>query len=208
MKFREGKVCGIDSRVFRISFTGELSFEVNVPSRYGRFVWEQFMHHGKKYNITPYGTETMHVLRAEKGFIIVGQDTDGSVTPMDMNMDWIVSKKKQDFLGKRSFTRSDTLRSDRKKFVGLLVNDKKTVLPEGSHIVEKALKQPPMKMLGHVTSSYYSPILGHPIALAMIKNGMKLLGEKVEIPLMNGKVIEATISDTVFYDKEGNKNNE
>ena len=208
MKFREGKVCGIDSRVFRISFTGELSFEVNVPSRYGRFVWEQFMQHGKKYNITPYGTETMHVLRAEKGFIIVGQDTDGSVTPMDMNMDWIVSKKKQDFLGKRSFTRPDTLRSDRKKFVGLLVNDKKTVLPEGSHIVEKALKQPPMKMLGHVTSSYYSPILGHPIALAMVKNGTNRLGEKVEIPLMNGKVIEATIADTVFYDKEGNKNNE
>ena len=166
------------------------------------------MEHGKKYNITPYGTETMHVLRAEKGFIIVGQDTDGSVTPSDMNMDWIVSKKKEDFLGKRSFTRTDTVRHDRKKFVGLLVNDKKTILPEGSHIVEKALKQPPMKMLGHVTSSYYSPTLGYPIALAMLKDGISKMGEQVVIPLMNGKIIEATVTDTIFYDKEGKRNNE
>ena len=208
MKFREGEVCGVKARVFRISFTGELSYEVNVPARYGRYVWEKFMEHGKKYNITPYGTETMHVLRAEKGFIIVGQDTDGSVTPSDMNMDWIVSKKKEDFLGKRSFTRSDTIRHDRKKFVGLLVNDKKTILPEGSHIVEKALKQPPMKMLGHVTSSYYSPTLGYPIALAMLKDGFSKMGEQVVVPLMNGKIIEATVTDTIFYDKEGKRNNE
>ena len=208
MKFREGEVCGVKARIFRISFTGELSYEVNVPARYGRYVWEKFMEHGKKYNITPYGTETMHVLRAEKGFIIVGQDTDGSVTPSDMNMDWIVSKKKEDFLGKRSFTRPDTVRHDRKKFVGLLVNDKKTILPEGSHIVEKALKQPPMKMLGHVTSSYYSPTLGYPIALAMLKDGFSKMGEQVVVPLMNGKIIEATVTDTIFYDKEGKRNNE
>ena len=208
MKFRVGEVCGVKARIFRISFTGELSYEVNVPARYGRYVWEKFMEHGKKYNITPYGTETMHVLRAEKGFIIVGQDTDGSVTPSDMNMDWIVSKKKEDFLGKRSFTRSDTVRHDRKKFVGLLVNDKKTILPEGSHIVEKALKQPPMKMLGHVTSSYYSPTLGYPIALAMLKDGFSKMGEQVVVPLMNGKIIEATVTDTIFYDKEGKRNNE
>ena len=136
MKMKEGKVCGIDARIFRISFTGELSFEINVPSRYGLFVWNEFMKHGKKYDITPYGTESMHVLRAEKGFIIVGQDTDGSVTPKDINMDWIVSKKKEDFLGKRSFSRSDTRRTDRKQLVGLLVNDKKTVLPEGSYVVD------------------------------------------------------------------------
>ena len=208
MKFREGEVCGVKARIFRISFTGELSYEVNVPARYGRYVWEKFMEHGKKYNITPYGTETMHVLRAEKGFIIVGQDTDGSVTPSDMNMDWIVSKKKEDFLGKRSFTRPDTVRHDRKKFVGLLVNDKKTILPEGSHIVEKGLKQPPMKMLGHVTSSYYSPTLGYPIALAMLKDGFSKMGEQVVVPLMNGKIIEATVTDTIFYDKEGKRNNE
>ena len=139
--------------------------------------------------------------RQEKGFIIVGQDTDGSVTPSDMNMDWIVSKKKEDFLGKRSFTRPDTVRHDRKKFVGLLVNDKKTILPEGSHIVEKALKQPPMKMLGHVTSSYYSPNLKKSIALAVVRGGKNMLGQKLFIP-MEDKNINVTIVEPVFFDKE------
>ena len=208
MKMKEGKVCGIDAWIFRISFTGELSFEINIPSRYGLFVWNEFMKHGKKYDITPYGTESMHVLRAEKGFIIVGQDTDGSVTPKDINMDWIVSKKKEDFLGKRSFSRSDTRRTDRKQLVGLLVNDKKTVLPEGSYVVDEAKPRPPMEMIGHVSSSYYSPTCDHPIALALIKNGLNRMGDVVKVPLMSGKVIEATITDSIFYDKEGVRNNE
>jgi len=208
MKMKSIKVCGVEARVFRISFTGELSFEINVPARYGKYVWDKVIEAGKKYNITPYGTETMHVLRAEKGFIIVGQDTDGSATPSDLNMDWIVSKKKEDFLGKRSFIRSDTAREDRKHLVGLLINDKKTVLPEGSHIVEEASKKPPMKMSGHITSSYFSPTLGYPIAMAMLKNGKNRHGETVLIPLIDGKVIEATITDSVFYDKEGVRQND
>ena len=173
-----------------------------------KWVWNEFMKHGKKYDITPYGTESMHVLRAEKGFIIVGQDTDGSVTPKDINMDWIVSKKKEDFLGKRSFSRSDTRRTDRKQLVGLLVNDKKTVLPEGSYVVDEAKPRPPMDMIGHVSSSYYSPTCDHPIALALIKNGLNRMGDVVKIPLMSGKVIDATITDSIFYDKEGARNNE
>ena len=208
MKMREGKVCGVDARIFRISFTGELSFEINVPSRYGLFVWNEFIKNGKRYDITPYGTESMHVLRAEKGFIIVGQDTDGSVTPKDINMEWIVSKKKEDFLGKRSFARTDTARHDRKQLVGLLVNDKKTILPEGSYVVDKLKPQPPMEMIGHVSSSYFSPTCNHPIALALIKNGLNRMGDTVKIPLMNGKVIEAIITESVFYDKEGSRNNE
>ena len=208
MQMKVGKVCGVDARVFRISFTGELSYEINVPARYGLQVWNEFINHGKQYNITPYGTETMHVLRAEKGFIIVGQDSDGSVTPKDLNMDWIVSKKKEDFLGKRSFSRPDTMRSDRKQLVGLLVNDKKTVLPEGCYVVDNIKPRPPMEMIGHVSSSYFSPTNNYPIALALIKNGLNRMGDIVKIPLLNGKVIEATISDSVFYDKEGLRNNE
>ena len=208
MRMKKAKICGIDARIFRISFTGELSFEINIPSRYGRYVWDKVIDAGKKFNITPYGTETMHVLRAEKGFIIVGQDTDGSATPSDLNMDWIVSKKKEDFLGKRSFARSDTVRENRKHLVGLLINDKKTVVPEGSHIVDKAHKKPPMKMSGHITSSYHSPTLGYPIAMAMLKNGKNRSGDTVLIPLMNGKLIEATVTDSVFYDKEGLRQND
>jgi sarcosine oxidase, subunit alpha len=108
MSVQTGRVAGVPARVFRISFTGELSFEVSVNANYGRHVWEAIWQAGRKYDITPYGTEAMHVLRAEKGFIIVGQDTDGSVTPQDLGMDWIVSKKK-DFLGRRSLTRADTV---------------------------------------------------------------------------------------------------
>ena len=94
MSMREGPSPAFPARVFRISFSGELSFEINVPSSYGHALWEALMAAGEKYGITPYGTETMHVLRAEKGFIIVGQETDGTVTPQDLGMDWIVSKQK------------------------------------------------------------------------------------------------------------------
>jgi len=112
----------------RISFTGELSYEINIESKYGHSLWKMCIEAGKEFNLTPYGTETMHLLRAEKGFIIVGQDTDGTMTPSDLQMDWIVSKKKYDFIGKRSLYRSDTIREDRKQLVGLLTDDPKEIL--------------------------------------------------------------------------------
>ncbi|MEQ9199730.1 MAG: sarcosine oxidase subunit alpha, partial [Rhodospirillales bacterium] len=105
MSMQAGEIAGAPARIFRISFTGELSYEINVPAFYGRAVWQAVMQAGKAFGITPYGTETMHVLRAEKGFIIVGQETDGTVVPQDLGMDWIVSKQKPDFIGKRSFSR-------------------------------------------------------------------------------------------------------
>ncbi len=145
------------ARVFRISFSGELAFEVNVDASYGAHVWEALMEAGREFDITPYGTETMHVLRAEKGFIIVGQDTDGSMTPFDLDMAWAVSLKKPfSFIGKRSLTRSDTARTDSKQLVGLLTDDPETVLAEGAQIIESDDVKPPVPMLGHVTSSYFS----------------------------------------------------
>ena len=134
MSFKEAKIGKINCRIMRISFTGELSYEINVQASYGKSLWEQCMDAGKEFNITPYGTETMHLLRAEKGFIIVGQDTDGTMTPIDLQMDWVVSKKKYDFIGKRSLYRSDTMREDRKQMVGLLTDDPNTVLEEGAQI--------------------------------------------------------------------------
>ena len=119
MAVREGKICGVPTRLFRVSFSGELGFEINVPAHYGRAVWETLFEAGQHYGITPYGTETMHVLRAEKGFIIVGQDTDGTVTPFDAGMPWAVSKKKKDFVGKRSLARPDLIAGGRKQLVGL-----------------------------------------------------------------------------------------
>jgi len=170
MTMREGKVAGVPARVFRISFTGELSYEINVPARYGKHLIESLAEAGKKYDLVPYGTEAMHVLRAEKGFIIVGQDTDGTVTPHDMDMDWIVSKTKIEYLGNRAQQRVDTRRDKRPQLVGLLTEDPAVVLPEGAHIVAEVLDAPPMQTIGHVTSSYMSPNAGRSIAMQVVQS--------------------------------------
>jgi len=205
MSFKNAVIDNVKCRVMKISFTGEHSYEINIQSSYGKSVWEKCYEAGKEFNITPYGTETMHLLRAEKGFIIAGQDTDGTMTPVDLQMNWIISKKKYDFIGKRSLYRSDTIREDRKQLVGLLTDDPKEVLEEGSQIVSETNRKP-IEMLGHVTSSYFSPNLNKSIALAVVKNGKKLKGQKMFVP-MSDKIIEVTITDTVFLDKENKRLN-
>ncbi|MFT5482629.1 MAG: sarcosine oxidase subunit alpha [Halieaceae bacterium] len=208
MDWRAGTVAGVAARVFRISFTGELSYEVNVPANKARAVWEQLMAAGKAFDITPYGTETMHVLRAEKGFIIVGQDTDGSNTPQDMDMDWVVGKNKAfSFIGKRSLQRQDTRRDNRKQLVGLKTLEPQVVLPEGAQIVTAAEQPIPMAMQGHVTSSYYSANLGRSIALAVVKGGLNRMGEVVYCPLADGRTVAAEICASVFYDPKGARQN-
>jgi len=204
MSYRPGTVAGVAARVMRISFSGELAYEVNVPANLGRMVWEAVMAAGEEYGITPYGTETMHVLRAEKGYIIVGQDTDGSITPYDLNMGGLVAKTK-DCLGKRSLARSDTAGEGRKQLVGLLSDDAMVVLPEGGQVVAQTTSplDTIVPMLGHVTSSYYSPILNRSIALALIKGGLGKMGESVAVTLESGAYASAKIHSTVFYDPEG-----
>ena len=205
MSFKEDKLENINCRIMRISFTGELSYEINIESKYGNSLWKMCIAAGKEFNLTPYGTETMHLLRAEKGFIIVGQDTDGTMTPSDLQMDWIVSKKKYDFIGKRSLYRSDTIREDRKQLVGLLTDDPKEILEEGAQIVSD-VKSKPIDMLGHVTSSYFSPNLNKSIALAVVRSGKTMKGQKLIIPMEN-KNINVTVSDTIFLDKENKRLN-
>ncbi len=205
MQYREGTIGGLRARVFRISFTGECAFEINVQASGGANLWTNFVNAGEKYGITPYGTETMHVLRAEKGYIIVGQETDGTVTPYDLGMTWIISKNK-DFIGRRSLDRPDTARNDRKQLVGLLPDNKTEVLPEGGQIVSQLQEIYPMPMIGHVTSSYHSPILDRSFALALIKGGRKRLGQKVHVPLED-RTITCQVTSHLFYDKEGHKLN-
>jgi sarcosine oxidase, subunit alpha len=160
------------------------------------------MQAGEPFGITPYGTETMHVLRAEKGYIIVGQDTDGSVTPIDLGMERFVSSAK-DFLGKRSLVRPDTSRGDRKQLVGLLSQDPGQVLPEGGQIVQARGGTPPVPMVGHVTSSYASASLERSIALALVKSGRSRTGETVFVTLEDGSLAQARITAPVFYDPHG-----
>jgi sarcosine oxidase subunit alpha len=203
MTWREAVVAGVPARVFRISFSGELAYEINVPTWYGQGMWEAVMAAGKPFGITPYGTEAMHVLRAEKGYPIVGQETDGSVTPIDLGMAWIVSKQKS-FVGKRSLARSDTARADRKQLVGLIPDDPAELLPEGAQLVLDPAGSVPMPMIGHVTSSYRSAALDRTFALAMVTAGRARLGERVFAPLP-GRTIAATIHDSVLFDPENRR---
>ena len=205
MSMRELVIAGIPARVFRVSFTGELAFEINVPARFGLALWEALFAAGEKYGVCPYGTEAMHVLRAEKGFIIAGQDTDGTVTPHDLGLDRLVSKTKTDFAGKRSFSRTDTARPGRKQLVGLLTQEPGFVLPEGAHVVEALRARPPMKMLGHVSSSYMSPTLNRSIALALIADGFKRKGETLTVALTDGGSQQVTVTDPVFFDPRGER---
>jgi sarcosine oxidase subunit alpha len=207
MASQTGTIGDVECRVNRISFSGELAYEVNIPANYGRFMWEKLMQAGAPFNITPYGTEAMHVLRAEKGYVIVGQDTDGSVTVDDLGLGWALSKTKQDFIGKRSLSRPDTVRKDRKQLVGLLTEDPLTVIPEGAQLVNDPAAPTPLPMVGHVSSSYYSACCGHSIAMALVKGGHHRMGETVYAPLASGRVIKATITEPVFYDKAGTKPN-
>ncbi|MFG2132786.1 sarcosine oxidase subunit alpha family protein [Streptomyces sp. NPDC048751] len=208
MAFRETTLAsGIPARICRISFSGELAYEINVSAWYGPAVWEEVDAIGRPYGITPYGTETMHVLRAEKGYIIVGQDTDGTVTPQDAGMSWVVSKQK-DFIGKRSYTRADTSRTDRKQLVGLLPSDRTTRLPEGTQLVAPGVPitpgAGPVPMLGHVTSSYHSPALGRPFALALVAGGRARIGETLLAPV-GEDLVPVEVADCVLYDPEGTK---
>lgn len=206
MAWRDTSVDGVPVRIGRVSFSGELAYEVNVMGWYATTLWEKLIAAGEQHGITAYGTETMHVLRAEKGYPIIGQDTDGTVTPQDLGMDWVVSKKKVDFLGKRSFTRSANLDPLRKQFVGLLPIDAKTVLLEGAQIIEPTadgeLPPPPVPMLGHVTSSYRSAELGRPFALALVKGGRARIGDTLSVPV-NGTLVPVEVTGHVLVDPEG-----
>ncbi|MFF4275172.1 sarcosine oxidase subunit delta family protein [Streptomyces sp. NPDC001536] len=203
MAWRETTVAGVEARVCRISFSGELAYEINVSPWQALALWEALYEAGAPYGITPYGTETMHVLRAEKGYPIIGQDTDGTVTPQDLGMSWAVSKKKPDFIGKRSFARADTVRADRKHLVGLLPEDPATFLPEGTHLVaDSVLPAPPVPMLGHVTSSYRSAALGRTFALALVKGGRERIGERLYAPV-GDRLVPVTVASPVLYDPEG-----
>jgi sarcosine oxidase subunit alpha len=205
MTWREAVIAGTPGRVFRISFSGELAFELNVPTWHGLALWKAVMAAGEPLGITPYGTEAMHVLRAEKGYPIIGQETDGTVTPQDLGMAWAVSTKK-DFIGRRSHRRPDTTRADRKQLVGLLPVDPDARLPEGAQLVapDADLGSMPVPMLGHVTSSYRSAALGRTFALALVKAGRDRIGQRVVAPLVDG-VIEAEVVDSVLFDPENRR---
>ncbi|PWE27195.1 sarcosine oxidase subunit alpha family protein [Pararhodobacter marinus] len=207
MDWKEGHLGGIAARIFRISFSGELSYEVAVPASQGLAFWEKLLDAGEEFGISPYGTEALHVMRAEKGFIMIGDETDGTVIPQDLNLNWAISKKKDDFLGKRGMEREAMVSPDRWKLVGLETLDG-SVLPDG------ALAPLPGKNAngqqetqGRVTSTYHSPTLGKGIAMGLVHNGPERMGEVIAFQSASGGTVSARIVDPCFFDKAGEKQN-
>ncbi|MBV1864473.1 MAG: sarcosine oxidase subunit alpha family protein [Rhodobacteraceae bacterium] len=208
MGFAEGKIAGITARPFRISFSGELSYEIAVPAAQGQAFWDAALKAGQEFGITPYGTEALHVMRAEKGFIMIGDETDGTVIPQDLGLGWAISKKKNDFLGKRAQQRPHMTDPNRWRLVGLETVDPNVVIPDGAYAVDGSLQANGMKnMIGRVTSTYWSPTLNRSIAMGLVAHGPERMGEEVIFPTLEGTEIKAKIVDPVFFDKEGARQN-
>ncbi|MGF1446543.1 MAG: sarcosine oxidase subunit alpha family protein [Pikeienuella sp.] len=207
MGWTSGTIAGHPVRLFRISFSGELSYEIATPAGHGRALWDALHVAGADFGAMAYGTEALHVMRAEKGFIMIGDETDGTVTPQDLGLHWAVSKKKDDFLGKRAQSRVDLTRPDRKQLVGLLTEDAAVVLPDGAHAVDDPASAKPQRTIGHVTSTYFSPTLDRSIAMALIERGSERMGEVLSFPVSDEEVIKAEVVSPVFYDAEGERQN-
>ena len=206
MSVRTGRIVDAPTRLFRVSFTGELGYEVNVPADYGRCVWETIWKAGRRSGLVPYGTEAMHVLRAEKGYIVVGQETDGTVGPGDLGLAWAIGKSKRDFVGKRSLSRRAMADPHRRHLVGLLTEDPSVVLDEGAQLIETPHYSTPTESLGHVTSAYCSANLDRSIALALVKEGRKRIGQKLYVA-MPGASVAVKVVRACFIDPEGKRLN-
>jgi sarcosine oxidase subunit alpha len=201
MAIREGRVAGIPARVARVSFTGELSFEVMVPARRALELWTALLAAGAAHGIEPLGSEANHVLRIEKGFISVGHEADGIADPYDLGMKWIVAAGKPDFVGKRALERNLADPAPRPQLVGLLAADPARVLPEGAQVLDAT----GARGRGYVTASCMSPALGRSIALGLVEDGRRLLGTEVELFAPSGERMRATLVRPAFLDPKGER---
>jgi len=205
MAWADGVLGGFAVRVFRISFSGELSYEIAVPASRGLAFWERLVAEGAEFGAMPYGTEALHVLRAEKGFIMIGDETDGTVIPQDLGLGWAISKKKADYLGKRGQARVHMTDPERWQLVGLETPDG-SVIPDGAYAVDKGENaNGQCNVQGRVTSTYFSPTLGRGIAMGLVRRGPQRMGEMLEFPMPGGGAVMAKIVSPVFYDKDGEK---
>ena len=207
MGWADGTLGGFPVRAYRISFSGELSYEIAVPAHQGRALWDRLLEAGVEFNATPYGTEALHIMRAEKGFIMIGDETDGTIIPQDLGLDWAISKKKEDYLGKRAQQRSHMTDPSRWKLVGLETLDG-SVLPDGSYAIGSGSNANGQAVVqGRVTSTYHSPTLGRGIAMGLLLNGPDRLGDVVPFNKTDGSTVEAKVVSPVFFDPDGEKQN-
>ena len=204
MGYKESDLFGVPARIFRISFSGELAYEINVESSYGTFMWEKIIEFGQEMNIEPYGTEALSTLRIEMGHV-AGSELDGRTIPYDVSLEGMLSKKK-DFIGKRSLTREAFLNPKREKVVGVIPLDKKTTIPEGSHLVKDGNASSPNPKLGHVSASCWSVEYNNPFSLAIIQDGKNRIGEKLyAVSPLNNKNIAVEIVSSHYVDPKGER---
>lgn len=206
MQYRTGTIGGVSARVLRASFTGEVSYEINVPARYGHSLWEAVYEAGQDWGITPYGVESLLRLRIEKGYVAVGLDTDGNTNPLDLGWGGAIAKKADDFIGRRSLTRPNDQRSDRLQFIGLQGLEPGEQLSIGGHIVSSDKPEMPVASQGYVTSACLSPTLNSSIALGLVAGGMERIGETVHV-YANGKTQAARLVPPAHFDPTGERLN-
>ena len=204
MGYTEGNLFGVNAKIFRISFSGELAYEINVASDHGLFMWEKMMEIGKEFNIQPYGTEALSTLRIEMGHV-AGPELDGRTIPYDVSLEGLVSKKK-DFIGKRSLQKEAFNTNDRQKIVGLVPLDKKSSIPEGSHLVVDKNAKLPNPKLGHVSSSCWSVENNNPFSLAIVKDGKNMIGKRLfAVSPLKNTAIEVEVISSHYVDHEGKR---
>ena len=207
MAWADGNIGGISCRAYRISFSGELSYEIALPANQGLQFWKMLIDAGAEFGAMPYGTECLHVMRAEKGFIMIGDETDGTVIPQDLGLSWAVSKKKDDFLGKRAQQRSFMDNDNRWQLVGLETLDG-SVLEDGAYAIASGKNaNGQTNTQGRITSTYYSPTLKKGIAMGLVHNGPSRVGEVISFTKIGTSPVEAKIVSPIFFDPEGEKQN-
>ena len=204
MGYVEGDLFGVKARIFRISFSGELAYEINVESGYGNFMWEKIIELGAEFKIQPYGTEALSTLRIEMGHV-AGSELDGRTIPYDNGLEGLVSKKK-DFIGKRSLSRKAFMSKDRQRLVGVVPLDKKSSIPEGSHLVKDPKAKLPNPKLGHISASCWSVEYNNPFSLAILKDGKNMIGQKLfALSPLKDKSIAVEIVSSHYVDPKGER---
>jgi len=199
MRIAEGILLGVPARVARVSYTGETGFEISVPAGAAEALWRHLLELGAPEGLAPFGLEALMVLRMEKGYILIGVDTDGNTEPQDLGMAAPLRTRTVDFVGRRSLMRPDSRRADRLELVGLAVEGEAPV-PPGAHVIGPGPKGE--RSVGHVSSSAFSPTLGQPIALAMVEGGRARQGATVAA-MSEGRRFQARIVAPTFVDPEG-----
>ena len=198
------KLGDIPARIYRISFSGELAFEVNVESNYGLHLWKKIMDVGSEFGVQPYGTEALSTLRIEMGHV-AGPELDGRNIPYDVGLNGMVSQKK-DFIGKRSLSKDAFVSEDRQTIVGLVPVDKKSKIPEGSHLVADDKAPTPIPKLGHVSSSCWSVEYNNPFSIAILKDGKKQIGKQlIAVSPLKDISIPVEVVSSHYVDPKGER---